>query len=119
MPTRSTVALRRTAAVLACSLAASPAMPATDVGAAGPLAQSMNQLGSGTLRQLASNGRETVVVSPLGLGSALHLLALGAKGEAERTLLGGAKSAEQMEGLKKLQDSLRAVNSDEIKLEGA
>jgi serine protease inhibitor len=119
MPIRSTVALQRTAAVLACSIAASPAMSAADGGAAGPLAQRMNQLGSETLRQLTSNGRETVMVSSVGLGSALHLLSFGARGVAERTLLGGAKPAEQIEGLKKLQASLRAVNNDKIKLANA
>jgi serpin B len=79
----------------------------------------MNRLGSETLRQLASNGRETVVVSPVGLGLALHLLSLGARGGTERTLLGGAKPAEQIEGLKKLQASLRTVNSDKVKLTSA
>ena len=45
------------------------------------LAQRMNQLGSETLSRLAGRrGDSTVVASPYGLGSALHLLLLGAAG---------------------------------------
>src|SRR5262245_37314168 len=51
------------------------------------LAGKLNQLGSKTLKQLAGERSDNaVIVSPYGLGSALHLLLLGADGAAEKSL---------------------------------
>lgn len=51
------------------------------------LAGKLNQLGGRTLKQLAGERNDkAVIVSPYGLGSALHLLLLGADGAAEKSL---------------------------------
>jgi serpin B len=82
----------------------------------------MNQLGGEMLRRLAGKrGDSTVIVSPYGLGSALHLLGLGAAGEAERSLHGrllpaGTEAGEQDAGLTALRKRLLGTAGDRLEL---
>jgi serpin B len=81
--TAGTRAVLLATALAAGPAAADPVLP-TEVR---DLAERMNRLGSETLsRHAGTRGDTTVVVSPYGLGSALHLLLLGATGPAERSL---------------------------------
>jgi serpin B len=70
------------------------------------LAERMNRLGSETLARLAGKGDSNVVVSPYGLGSALHLLLLGAKGSGDRSL----RQKLLPTGMVKQDDALKALN---------
>jgi serpin B len=86
------------------------------------LAESMNKLGGALLGSLAGkrNG-ETVVVSPYGLGSALHLLSFGAGGKAQQSLHAsllprGFKSVQQVEGLIGLKRHVLGAVRDKLKL---
>jgi serpin B len=86
------------------------------------LAERMNQLGSETLGRLAGRrGDSTVVVSPYGLGSALHLLLLGAAGSAEKSLQAkllppGVEVGKQDAGLTVLKQHVLAAAADKVKL---
>jgi serpin B len=86
------------------------------------LAERMNQLGSETLGRLVGpRGTGTVVVSPYGLGSALHLLLLGAAGSAEKSLQAkllppGVEVGKQDAGLTALQQHVLAAGADKVKL---
>jgi len=87
-----------------------------------PLAGSMNKLGSETLgRLVAHRGDKTVVVSPYGLGSALHLLSLGAAGSAEKSLRAkllpsGVDAGKQGDGLIVLKRQILGASRDRLKL---
>ena len=115
------------AAMLASMLAAAllPGPVAAETGEPGDpraFAERMNRLGSETLGRLAGKrGDSTVIVSPYGLGSALHLLGLGAAGEAERSLHGrllppGIEAGEQDAGLTTLQERLLGAVRSKLKL---
>lgn len=77
---------RLTPLMLAASLAAGTATAGPKPAPSG-LADGMNKLGSEALGHLAARGGDkSVVLSPFGLGSALHLLSLGAAGPAAESL---------------------------------
>ena len=114
------------AALCAMLAAALPATPAA-AGTSQPsepraFAERMNQLGSETLSRLAGKrGNSTVVVSPYGLGSALHLLGLGAAGAAEksrhgRLLPAGIGSGAQDASLTALKEQLLGAAGDRLRL---
>jgi serine protease inhibitor len=111
------------ASVLAAALLAGPAAAETgQPGEPRAFAERMNQLGSETLSRLAGKrGDSTVIVSPFGLGSALHLLGLGAAGEAERSLHdkllpAGIEAGEQDAGLTALKEQLLGAAGSKLKL---
>jgi serine protease inhibitor len=111
------------ASMLAVALLPGPAAAETDPpGDPRAFAERMNRLGGQTLGRLAGKrGDSTVIVSPYGLGSALHLLGLGAAGEAERSLHGlllppGIEAGEQDAGLTALQGRLLGAASSKLKL---
>jgi serine protease inhibitor len=111
------------ASMLAAALLAGPAAAETgQPGEPRAFAERMNQLGSETLARLAGKrGDSTVIVSPYGLASALHLLGLGAAGEAERSLHGkllppGIEAGEQDAGLTALKGQLLGATGDKLKL---
>jgi serine protease inhibitor len=114
------------ASILASMLAAMLAGPATaETGQPDEpraFAERMNQLGSETVSRLTGKrGDSTVIVSPYGLGSALHLLGLGAAGEAEKSLHGrllppGIEAGEQDAGLTALQRQLLGVAGSRLTL---
>jgi serpin B len=74
--------------MLVSAPAAGPARAEAAIGSeARELAERMNRLGGEALGRLAGKRADsTLVVSPYGLGSALHLLLLGASGPAEKSL---------------------------------
>jgi serine protease inhibitor len=86
------------------------------------LAESMNKLGGALLGSLAGNrNSETVVVSPYGLGSALHLLSFGAGDRAQETLRAkllppGFKAMQHVEGLIALKRHILGASRDRLKL---
>ncbi len=86
------------------------------------LAESMNKLGGALLGSLAGNrSSETVVVSPYGLGSALHLLSFGAGGRAQQALRAkllppGFKTVQHVEGLIALKRHILGADRDKLKL---
>lgn len=86
------------------------------------LAESMNKLGGGMLGSLASSrNSETVVVSPYGLGSALHLLSYGAGGPTQkslhaRLLPSGFDSIKQTKSLNALNRHVLGASRDKVKL---
>jgi serine protease inhibitor len=86
------------------------------------LAQSMNKLGGGMLGSIASGrNNETVVVSPYGLGSALHLLSYGAGKQTQKSLHAkllpsGFDPVKQTESLQALNEHLRGASRDKLKL---
>jgi serine protease inhibitor len=111
------------AALLAAALLAGPAAAEADQPSEPrAFADRINQLGGQTLSRLAGKrGDSTVVVSPYGLGSALHLLGLGAGGEAERSLHSrllppGVEAGKQDAGLTTLNGQLLAAGGDKLKL---
>ncbi len=111
------------ASLLAAALLAGAASAETDrPGELRAFAERMNRLGSATLSRLAgSKGDSTVVVSPYGLASALHLLGLGAAGEAERSLHGqllppDIEAGEQDAGLTALKERLLGAAGSKLKL---
>jgi len=103
-------------------LPAQAAAETSQPGEARAFAERMNPIGSETLGRLAGRrGDSTVVISPYGLGSALHLLGLGAAGEAERSLHGrllpaGIAAGEQDAGLTALRDQLMGATHDKLQL---
>src|SRR5262245_51218262 len=86
------------------------------------LAKSMNKLGGGMLETLASSrNSETVVVSPYGLGSALHLLSYGAGQQTQKSLHAkllpsGFDPVKQTESLQALTGHLLGASRDKLKL---
>jgi serpin B len=114
-PTRAFVLA---AALTAGPAAAEPVLP-TEVR---DVAEKMNQLGSETLgRHAGARGDTTVVVSPYGLGSALHLLLLGATGPAERSLEARLLSPRvevggQDRALTTLKEHVLGARRDKVKL---
>ena len=109
--------------MLAAALVAGPATAETgQPGEPRAFAERMNRLGSETLGRLAGKrGDRTIIVSPYGLGSALHLLGLGAAGEAERSLHGkllpaGIEAGEQDAGLTALKEQLLGAAGSKLKL---
>ncbi len=86
------------------------------------LAESMNKLGGALIGALAGkSSNETVIVSPYGLGSALHLLSFGAGGKAQRALRdkllpSGFEAVQQVEGLITLKRQVLGANTDKVKL---
>jgi serine protease inhibitor len=120
---RNSMTASMLAALLVAVLLAAPAEAETDRnGEPHAFADRINQLGSETLSRLAGKkGDSTVVVSPYGLGSALHLLGLGAGGEAERSLHGrllppGVEAGGQDAGLTALKEQLLRAGGDKLKL---
>jgi serine protease inhibitor len=119
----SIVASAAVSSMLAAAPLAAPAAAETSrPGESRAFAERMNQVGSETLGRLAGKrGDSTVVVSPYGLGSALHLLGLGATGEAERSLHGrllppGIVAGEQDAGLLALKEQLLGAARDRLQL---
>jgi serpin B len=111
------------ALIMATALTTAPAAaepPSTAESRA--LAQRMSQLGSESLSRLAGRrGDSTVVVSPYGLGSALHLLLLGAAGSAEKSLQAkllppSVEVGKQDAGLTVLEQHVRAAGTDKVRL---
>jgi serine protease inhibitor len=86
------------------------------------LAESMNKLGGALLGSIAgSRSNETVVVSPYGLGSALHLLSFGAGDRAQQTLRTkllppGFRAVQHVEGLIALKRQILGASRDKLKL---
>jgi len=99
-----------------------PTATAAVAGETRDLAESMNKLGGALIGALAGNGgNETVIVSPYGLGSALHLLSFGAGGQAQEVLRSkllpqGFKPVQQVEGLITLKRHVLGANRDKVKL---
>ena len=91
---------------------------------AGQIAELSNQLGSTTVsRLIGKKGDNTVVVSPYGLGSALHLLLMGAaRGSAAENSLrdgllpAGVRVGNQDEPLKLLGERILGSRSDKLEL---
>jgi serine protease inhibitor len=103
--------------------AASPAASeGTVAGETRALAESMNVLGGKMLSSVAtSRNNETVIVSPYGLGSALHLLSFGAGGAAQKSLQAslvpkGFDTVKQTKGLKSLNRHVLGASGDKLKL---
>jgi serine protease inhibitor len=122
-PCWSITAPAAVSAMLAAALLAAPAAAETDQrGEPRTFAERMNQLASDTLGRLTGQrGDRTVIISPYGLGSALHLLGLGAAGDAERSLHGrllppGVEAGEQDAGLTALKEQLLGAGRDKLKL---
>ena len=110
-------------AMLAVALLATPATAETSQpGEPRAFAERMNQLGSEALGRLTGKrGDSSVVVSPYGLGSALHLLGLGAAGEAEKSLHGrllppGIEAGAQDAGLTALKEEVLGAAGDRLRL---
>jgi serine protease inhibitor len=110
------------AAVVIAGFAAPAAAEAPPAGAARAYAETMNRLGVETLgRLIGKRGDGTVVLSPYGLGSALHLLGLGALGAAEKSLHArllpeGIESGQQDAGLIALRQQVLGANRERLKL---
>jgi serine protease inhibitor len=103
--------------------AASPAASETTVaGETRALAESMNVLGAKMLGSLATGrNNETVIVSPFGLGTALHLLSFGAGGATQKSLHAsllpkGFDAVRQTKGLKSLNGHVLGANREKLKL---
>jgi serpin B len=107
-------------------ISASAAFPAVAQAAVGgetrDLAESMNKLGGALLGSLAgSRNGDTVVISPYGLGSALHLLSFGAGDRAQQTLRAkllppGFTEVRHVEGLIALKRHILGASRDKLKL---
>jgi serine protease inhibitor len=100
------------AVLIAAGLIADAAMAEPDMSKEVRVAEKMNELGGKTLSALTGRRNDaSVIISPYGLGSALHLLMLGANddSEAEKSL---RKSLvpESITDLNKARDVLQAVN---------
>jgi serpin B len=110
------------AAVVMTGVAAPAAAEAPPAGAARAYAEAMNRLGAETLgRLMGKRGDGTIVLSPYGLGSALHLLGLGALGAAEKSLHArllpeGIASGRQDAGLIALGQQVLGANRERLKL---
>jgi serpin B len=109
------------AAAVTTGLAAPAAAEAPPAGTARAYAEAMNRLGVETLGHLLGKRGGTVVLSPYGLGSALHLLGLGALGAAEKSLHArllpeGAESGQQDAGLIALRQQVLGANRERLKL---
>jgi serine protease inhibitor len=107
-------------AVAACARPAAAEAPPAE--AARAYAEAMNRLGVETLgRLIGKRGDGTVVLSPYGLGSALHLLGLGAIGAAEKSLHArllpeGVGAGRQDAGLIALRQQVLGANRERLKL---
>jgi serine protease inhibitor len=114
------------AALLAAGLIAETVAAETTLSKeAGQVAEKMNQLGGRTLGQLTGERNDaTVILSPFGLGSALHLLLIGAasNSKAESSLRTSllppsiAGAGKQDPGLKDLNKHVLGANNDKVKL---
>jgi serine protease inhibitor len=99
-----------------------PSAEAAVAGETRDLAEGMNKLAGALLGSLAGNrNSETVVVSPYGLGSALHLLSFGAGDRAQQALRAkllppGFKAVQQVEGLITLKRHVLGASRDKLKL---
>ena len=123
---RSFIAARAAGLGALMLVSASGAFPAEAqaavAGETRDLAESMNKLGGAVLGSLAGNrNSETVVVSPYGLGSALHLLSFGAGDRAQQTLRAkllppGFKPLQHVEGLIELKRHILGADRDKLKL---
>jgi serpin B len=110
--------------MLVSAFGAGPWPPATAAvaGETRDLAESMNKLGGALIGSLVGkSGAESVIVSPYGLGSALHLLSFGAGGPAQQVLRSkllppGFKAVQQVEGLITLRRQVLGANRDKVKL---
>jgi serpin B len=107
---------------LAVSLTSRPSIAGIEFGSA-TLAAFMNRLSGDTLNRLtANNAGQTVIISPAGLGSALHLLSFGAAGPAAHSLrerllpLPGVSVGNQALALVELRRSLLSANGEKLKL---
>jgi serpin B len=100
------------AALLAAGLTAGAAVAEPDMSKEAGIAEKMNEIGGKTLSEIAGKRSDaTVILSPYGLGSALHLLMLGTTraSKAEQSL----KKSLVPSGLKSLDDTrqgFQAVN---------
>jgi serpin B len=112
------------ALMLVSALGAGP-LPTATAAAAGEtrdLAGSMNKLGGDLIGALVGkSGSESVIVSPYGLGSALHLLSFGAGGQAQQVLRSrllpqGFAAVQQVEGLIALKRKVLGADRDQVKL---
>ncbi len=111
------------AALLAASLLADAAIAEPDMSKVVQVAEKMNEVGGKALQDLTGKRKDaTVILSPYGLGSALHLLMLGASGgsPAERSLKGRLVPS----AFKKLSDArenlvVLDMDGDKIKLKSA
>jgi serine protease inhibitor len=111
------------ALMLVSALGSSPsAAEAAVAGETRDLAESMNKIGGTILGSLAgSRSGETVVISPYGLGSALHLLSFGAGGQAQQALYAkllppGFQAVQQVKGLMTLNRHVLGASRDKVKL---
>ena len=108
--------------LVSASGAFQPAAQAAVAGETRDLAENMNKLGGALLGSLAgSRNGETVVLSPYGLGSALHLLSFGAGDRAQQALHAkqlppGFGAAQQVEGLIALKRHILGASRDKLKL---
>jgi serine protease inhibitor len=86
------------------------------------LAERMNKLGGKMVDRLVANrSTETIVVSPHGLGSALHLLSFGAGGATQKNLYkqllpAGFDAVRQTKGLTALNRHVLGANRSKVKL---
>jgi serine protease inhibitor len=108
--------------LVAACLAGPAGAEAVAPGQARAFAERMNLLGSETLGRLAGKrGDSTIIVSPYGLGSALHLLGIGAAAEAERSLHGrllpsGVEPGQQDPSLIVLRQHILGANRERLRL---
>jgi serine protease inhibitor len=100
------------AALIAAALLADAAVAEPDMSKEIQVAQKLNQLGGKTLQEIAGNRKDaTVLLSPYGLGSALHLLMLGAKeGSDAETSLKASLVPGDAESLDRAREGWRAAN---------
>ncbi|MBO0763771.1 MAG: serpin family protein [Hyphomicrobiaceae bacterium] len=109
-------------AVVAVGGFAAPALAEAKTAAGRAYAEAMNRLGAETIgRLMGKRGDGTIVISPYGLGSALHLLGLGAVGPAEKSLYArllpqGVEVGRQDVGLISLQQQVLSATRDRLKL---
>jgi serpin B len=101
------------AALLATALIADAAVAEPDMSKDVQFAEKLNQLGGKTLQEIAGNRRDaTVLISPYGLGSALHLLMLGAKeGSDAETSLKTSLVPGKLDNLDKAREGWQATST--------